>query len=178
MYFKDVQKIPTYEELHKDSGEQNEILCVFKVYFLNKYLYVSFQIFIMNKVKIMFVLAAILFTTNIISAQAKIDWKEKNRFHRSIGETFHPMEDGDFKPIRARSEELLKNAIAWQKSDIPTEYKDVKNIKETLILIVSQCKALDAKIKANASDEEIKKDLSDIHDSFHKIVGLCTLEKH
>ena len=132
----------------------------------------------MNKVKTIVTLTFILFSIGILTAQTKIDWKEKNRFHRSIGETFHPMEEGDFKPIRARSEELVKNAIAWEKSDVPAEFKDIKNIKETLKLIITQTKALDAKIKANASDEVIKKDLTEVHDTFHKIVGLCTKEDH
>lgn len=132
----------------------------------------------MNKVKITFALFAILFTTNFISAQTKIDWKEKNRFHRTIGETFHPMEEGDYKPIRARSEEMVKNAIAWEQSTVPDEFKSVKNIKEILQLLVKQSKALDAKIKADASDDVIKKDLTEIHDTFHKIVGLCSAEDH
>lgn len=132
----------------------------------------------MNKVKITFALFAILFTTNFISAQTKIDWKEKNRFHRTIGETFHPMEEGDLKPIRTRSEEMVKNAIAWEQSAVPDEFKSVKNIKEILQLLVKQSKALDTKVKANASDEVIKKDLTEIHDTFHKIVGLCSAEDH
>ena len=133
----------------------------------------------MKTFKTIFVLAALLLSANFISAQTKVDWNEKNRFHRSIGETFHPMEDGDFKPIRSRSEELVKNAIAWQQSEIPADYKDVKNIQKNLLLIVKQSQALDAKIKANASDEVIKKDLSELHDTFHTIVGLCKKEdKH
>lgn len=132
----------------------------------------------MNKVKITFALLAILFATNFVSAQTKIDWKEKNRFHRTIGETFHPMEDGDFNPIRTRSGEMVKNAIAWEQSTVPDEFKSVKNIKEILQLLVKQSKSLDAKIKENASNDTIKVDLTEIHNTFHKIVGLCTTEDH
>jgi len=132
----------------------------------------------MKNFKTIFALVALLLSTNFVSAQAKIDWREKNRFHRSIGETFHPMEDGDFKPIRSRSGELVKNAIAWQASEIPADFKDIKNIKKNLKRIVKQSKALDAKIKKTASDEVIKKDLTELHDTFHTIVGLCTHEDH
>jgi hypothetical protein len=132
----------------------------------------------MKNFKTIIILVALLVSTNLITAQSKVDWREKNRFHRSIGETFHPMEEGDFKPIRTRSEELVKNAIAWQESAIPVDYKDIKNIKKNLLLIVKQSKALDAKIKTNASDEEVKKDLIELHDTFHTIVGLCTKEDH
>jgi len=132
----------------------------------------------MSKVKISFLLLVLLFTTNIISAQTKIDWKEKNRFHRTIGETFHPMEEGDLKPIRTRSEEMVKNAIAWQQSVVPEKFQTVKNIDKILKQLVKQSKKLDAKIKNNASDDVVKKDLTQIHDTFHKIVGLCSAEDH
>jgi hypothetical protein len=130
----------------------------------------------MNKVKITFALLAVLFATNFVSAQTKIDWKEKNRFHRTIAETFHPMEDGDFNPIRTRSGEMVKNAIAWEQSTVPEEFKSVKNIKEILQLLVKQSKSLDEKIKANVSNDTIKVDLTEIHNTFHKVVGLCTKE--
>jgi len=132
----------------------------------------------MRKFKTIFALVALLVATNFISAQTKVDWREKNRFHRSIGETFHPMEEGDFKPIRTRSGELVKNSIAWQQSQIPADFKDVKNIKKNLKIIVKQSKALDKKVNANASDEVIKKDLIKLHDTFHTIVGLCTHDDH
>lgn len=132
----------------------------------------------MKNIKTIFALVALLLATNFISAETKVDWREKNRFHRSIGETFHPMEEGDFKPIRSRSAELVKNSIAWKESEIPSDFKDVKNIKKNLKLIVKQSKALDAKVKANASDELIKEDLIKLHDTFHTIVGLCTHEDH
>lgn len=122
-------------------------------------------------------LVALILATHFISAQTKVDWREKNRFHRSIGETFHPMEEGNLNPIRTRSAELVTNAIAWEKSEIPADYKDVKNIKKNLKLIVEQSKVLDAEVKANASDDVIKKDLAKLHDTFHTIVGLCTHEE-
>ncbi len=132
----------------------------------------------MKNFKTIYALVALLLATNFISAQEKVDWREKNRFHRSIGETFHPMEEGDFKPIRTRSAELVKNAIAWQNSEIPPKYTEIKNIKKNLKKIVKQSKALDVKVKANASDEVIKKDLIELHDTFHTIVGLCTHDDH
>lgn len=132
----------------------------------------------MKNFKTIFALIALLVASNAISAQDKVDWREKNRFHRSIGETFHPMEEGDFKPIRSRSAELVQNSIAWQKSAIPADFKDIKNIKKNLKIIVKQSKALDAKIKKNASDEVIKNDLTALHDTFHTIVGLCKHEDH
>jgi len=79
-----------------------------KTEFCIRFFYTDFAILLIKNIrmknfKTIFALVALLLSTNFVSAQAKIDWREKNRFHRSIGETFHPMEDGDFKPIRSRS---------------------------------------------------------------------------
>ena len=130
----------------------------------------------MKNLKTIFALVALLVATNFISAQTKVDWGEKNRFHKSISETFHPMEEGDFNPIRTRSGELVKNSIAWQESQVPAVFKDTKKINKNLKRIVKQSKALDAKVKANASNDAIKKDLIKVHDTFHILVGLCKVE--
>ena len=31
------------------------------------------------------------------------NWKELKEFHKVMAQTFHPMEEGDYKPIRQRS---------------------------------------------------------------------------
>ncbi len=100
-------------------------------------------------------------------------WKEQSAFHTVMSQTFHPAEEGDYKPIRARSGEMVEKAKAWQASTIPSGYKEVKGIKENLAALVDGSSKLDAKIKAGAKDEEVLKDLSALHDVFHTIVGLC-----
>ncbi|MBL7956852.1 MAG: hypothetical protein JNM49_02735 [Flavobacteriales bacterium] len=100
-------------------------------------------------------------------------WKEQSAFHTVMSQTFHPAEEGDLHPIRERSVDMVAKAKSWQASAIPAEYKDVKGIQENLAALVDGSTKLDAKIKAGAKDEEILKDLSALHDVFHKIVGLC-----
>jgi len=100
-------------------------------------------------------------------------WKEQSAFHTVMSQTFHPAEEGDLHPIRERSVEMVAKAKSWQASAIPADYKDVKGIKENLAALVDGSTKLDAKIKAGAKDEEILKDLSALHDVFHKIVGRC-----
>jgi len=107
------------------------------------------------------------------SAQEKAEWKELGAFHAVMSQTFHPAEEGDLKPIRERSGELVEKAKAWKASAIPADYTDVKGIQESLNALVDGSIKLDAKIKAGAKDEEIVKDLSALHDVFHTIVGLC-----
>jgi hypothetical protein len=103
----------------------------------------------------------------------KAEWKELSAFHTVMSQTFHPAEEGDFKPIRERSGEMVEKAKAWKASVIPAGYTEVKGIETSLDALVDGSSKLDAKIKAGAKDEEILKDLSALHDVFHTIVGLC-----
>lgn len=115
----------------------------------------------------------LLFASITAFAQNKTEWKELSAFHGVMSQTFHPAEEGDLKPIRERSGELVEKAKAWKASAIPADYTDVKGIQESLNALVDGSIKLDAKIKAGAKDEEIVKDLSALHDVFHTIVGLC-----
>jgi len=107
-----------------------------------------------------------------------VEWKEKDDFHKVMGQTFHPAEDGNYAPIRERSGEMLEKAIAWQKSAIPAEFANISSIKENLVKLVAGSEALNNKIKANCTDEEIKTDLTALHDVFHEIVGACSTTDH
>ncbi|MBP6574899.1 MAG: hypothetical protein KA230_10640 [Flavobacteriales bacterium] len=115
----------------------------------------------------------VLFASFTMSAQNKTEWKELSAFHTVMSQTFHPAEEGDLKPIRERSGEMVEKAKAWKASAIPADYKDVKDIEESLSALVDGSTKLEAKIKAGAKDEEITEDLSALHDVFHTIVGLC-----
>ncbi|MFN7691001.1 MAG: hypothetical protein ACK5QU_07970 [Bacteroidota bacterium] len=117
--------------------------------------------------------AIIALSTTFAFAQNKAEWKELKDFHTVMSQTFHPAEEGNLKPIRERSAEMVKAAEAWKKSAIPADYKNVKDIQETLNKLVDGSKNLDKQIKAKASDEEIKKSITALHDVFHTIVGLC-----
>ncbi|MCB9182971.1 MAG: hypothetical protein H6591_03560 [Flavobacteriales bacterium] len=118
-------------------------------------------------------LSLALLAFNRVCAQEKKAWSELSAFHTVMSQTFHPAEEGDLKPIRERSGELVEKAVAWQNSPIPTEYADVKGIEKSLAALVEGSKALDEAIKAGAKDEAIIRDLSALHDVFHTIVGLC-----
>lgn len=123
--------------------------------------------------KILIVIA--LFISNFAFSQAPAEWKEKDEFHKVMAQTFHPVEEGNYNPIRERSNEMYQKAVAWQKSTIPAGYNK-KKISKTLKKLVKESKELDKKIKAGTTDAEIKKDLTELHDIFHEIVGLCKHE--
>jgi hypothetical protein len=115
---------------------------------------------------------------NAANGQSKFDaWPELKSFHAVMSQTFHPMEDGDFAPIRARSGEMYDRAKALHKSKLPAEF-DRPEIRAAVAELKKGSKALHKQIKKKASDEEVKVALSALHDVFHKIVGLCRDEKH
>lgn len=129
----------------------------------------------MKSIKIILTVVALFFVSVFISAQAK-DWKGKNDFHEVMSQTFHPAEEGNLTPIKTRIQEMKASAIAFQKSEIPVGLSNKTEIKKNLDELVKGTKVLAKKIKANASDDVIKTELSSLHDVFHKIVGLCNAQ--
>lgn len=130
----------------------------------------------MKNIKFLFAAVALLFVSTFVSAQVK-DWKEKNDFHKIMSTTFHPAEEGNLAPIKAKIDEMQAKAIAFQKSEVPADVVNKKEVQKNLKELVKGTKALNKKIKANASDEVIKTELTSLHDVFHKIVGLCSAEE-
>ena len=105
------------------------------------------------------------------------EWKELKNFHEVISHTFHPMEEGNFKPIREKSGELNNAAAALATSKIPADLNRldvVSAVKE----LSTKTKQLDELVQKKGSDEKVKEQLTSVHDSFHKIVGLCSKDEH
>ena len=50
-------------------------------------------------------------------------WAELKAFHALMSKTFHPSEEGNFAPLRAKADSLLIAAKTWQASKIPADYK-------------------------------------------------------
>ena len=124
-----------------------------------------------------FAMTALLFARPL-AAQEKAKWAEKDAFHEVMSKTFHPAEEGKFEPIKARSGEMLEKAIAWKKSTAPEGYNQ-KGIKKDLGTLVKGVKKLNKLIKNNGTDNEIKAQLTELHDIFHGITEKCDgEEKH
>lgn len=128
--------------------------------------------------KIKFVAMLLFFlATSTLSAQSTFDkWPAIKEFHEVMSQTFHPSEEGNLQPIKTRSEELMNKAAAVLKSDIPAEYKTAAILASAEKLQLKS-KALHKMVTAKASDADLKKSLSDLHDVFHEIVGLCSEKK-
>lgn len=128
------------------------------------------------KIKILAIIA-FLFTAGV-SAQSSMDkWPALKEFHGVMSQTFHPAEEGNLEPIKTRSEEMMNKAAALLKSDVPADFRTnaILNAAEKL---QKKSKALHKMVTDKAPDADIVKALTELHDIFHEIVGLCTGEKH
>ena len=124
-------------------------------------------------------LAIVVFflTVNASIAQSTFDkWPAIKEFHQVMSQTFHPAEEGNLEPIKTRSEELMNKAANVLKSNIPAEFATAPILASAEKLQLKS-KALHKMVQAKASDAEITKSLTELHDVFHEIVGLCTEKK-
>lgn len=124
----------------------------------------------MKKLLVMLTMAMV---SAIAFAQSKpSDWAELKAFHGVMSQTFHPAEEGKLEPVKNRSGEMVEKAVAWQKSTPPAEFNKPE-IKKELKNLVKGSKELDKMVKKNAADADLTKKITDLHDVFHNIVGLC-----
>lgn len=101
-------------------------------------------------------------------------WTELKDFHKVMAQTFHPAEEGDLKPIRSRSGEMLMKAQALQNGKIPASF-NTPAIKKAIGNLVSGSEALDKLVhKKKSSDKAVTESLTKLHDTFHEIQGLCS----
>jgi len=112
-----------------------------------------------------------------VHAQPKAKWQELDAFHEVMSKTFHPAEEGKLEPIRSRSQEMVDKAIAWKNSTAPEGY-DKSAVLKNLKKLVSGAKEINKMVQKNASDTELKEELSELHDVFHQIVEKCEKEDH
>ncbi|CAM4038639.1 hypothetical protein [Flavobacterium weaverense] len=119
----------------------------------------------------------LVFVANTVSAQSTFDkWPAIKEFHEIMSETFHPAEEGDLAPIKARSEEMMNKAAQLLKSEVPVEFK-TDAILVSAEHLQMKSKALNKIIKSNGSDADVVKSITDLHNTFHEIVGLCSEQK-
>ena len=117
------------------------------------------------------------FVANTSMAQSTFDkWPSIKEFHQVMSQTFHPAEEGNLEPIKTRSEELMNKAANVLKSNIPTEFATA-SILASAEKLQLKSKALHKMVQAKGSDTEITKSLTELHDVFHEIVGLCSEKK-
>ncbi|MBK8562598.1 MAG: superoxide dismutase [Saprospiraceae bacterium] len=100
-------------------------------------------------------------------------WAELKEFHKVMGQTFHPAEEGNLQPIRSRSGEMLAKAKTLQSGKIPPSF-NTPAIKSAIDKLVKGSEALDKLVhKKKSSDKAVTESLTKLHDVFHEIQGLC-----
>ena len=108
----------------------------------------------------------------VVTAQEKSDWKEMSNFHTLMSTSFHPSEEGNLKPVKAKSDSLLMAARLWKASKVPAGYKPIET-SETLAKLVKQLGELNTAVKAGKNDAALKGMIKEAHEIFHDIVEKC-----
>lgn len=103
-------------------------------------------------------------------------WPEIKAYHEVIIKTFHSSAEGNLNPIKTNSVLLLEKAEALSVENMPEEFRSPKLI-ESLVVLKKETKTVNELVQQNAGDDEITKALGKLHDTFHKIVGMCQNEK-
>jgi hypothetical protein len=125
-------------------------------------------------IKLFTLVVALLAISASSNAQSKFDkWPELKAFHTIMSETFHPSEEGNLEPIKTRISEMVTKAEVLAKSTVPAEFNN-KDVVAAVAKLAKDSKKLSENIANKASDEAIKKALSDLHDTFHTIVEKCS----
>jgi hypothetical protein len=102
-----------------------------------------------------------------------ISWDDaKEAYHEVMASTFHPAEEGDFKPLREDYKDLAIKAKEWNSLPVPSNLSE-KELKPLLEKLYMESTKIGELVEAKASDETLKKAIFDLHDVFHGIVGLC-----
>lgn len=126
--------------------------------------------------KLILLFTAISFSLTIQSANAeKNEWKELNDFHTIMSKSFHPTEEGNFKPLKENAAALAKSARTWSEAEVPDGF-DKELTPKILGELVAKCDAIEKSVSANAGDDELKVQITEAHEVFHQIVEKC--QKH
>jgi superoxide dismutase len=105
----------------------------------------------------------------------KDSWPALKDFHKVMSQTFHPAETGDFKPLRTRSNEFLAKALLLKNSTPPVSLNKPA-IQAAMDKLVKESAEIQKAVQKNAKDETLKKLITQAHDTFHVIQGLCKEE--
>ena len=99
-------------------------------------------------------------------------WKQMNAFHTVLAAAYHPVEAGDLKPLMAKATDLAAAAREWTASTPPAAC-NTDPIKTAVSQLSSDALALANQVMANASDADLKKAITAIHETFEKVEKQC-----
>jgi hypothetical protein len=119
-------------------------------------------------------LIALALLPAVSNAQAKKPvWPEMKTFHSFMSSSFHPAEEGNVAPLKAKADSLYITAMQWEASAIPASFKP-EETKVQLKKLVKQCATLKKAVSSKSiDDKQLIAMISEAHDTFHTIVGEC-----
>lgn len=122
------------------------------------------------------IIAALLFAMSSFGQSALDNWPEMKAYHTVLSQTFHPAEEGDLKPIRKRSHELLADIKLVNASPLPAEV-DNEDMRKLLKKLQKENDKLNAFVVREEQSATVMKQLTIVHDIFHEILGICKKDK-
>ncbi len=108
----------------------------------------------------------------IVSKAQKPKWSQLEDYHAVMAKTFHPAEEGNYKPILENAGELAKLSTILKKSEIPSNYQK-PGVKESIKALEKESKGLAKLVVKKASEEDLKKAIFALHDRFHEVMEKC-----
>ena len=130
------------------------------------------------KLKKLLAIAVFFFAANAASAQSKLDkWPAMKTFHEVMARVYHPVEQNNLEPLKNFAETLDNKAKELSTKEIPADLK-TKELMAAVKRLQEKTAMVSKLVKTNAADAEIKKAITEAHDSMHEIVGMCTGETH
>ena len=118
------------------------------------------------------ILLMALLPTICFAQKPKASWPEMKTFHSYMASTFHPAEEGNLAPLKAKADSLYNSAKQWNESAIPSNFKP-EETKAELTKLVAQCNIVKEAVAAKKDDKELTKLITEAHEIFHKIAGDC-----
>ena len=119
----------------------------------------------------------LLMVINASSAQTVAEkWKQLGDFHDLLTKTFTLSEEGNFKPIKLFSQDLVSKSEALDPASMPQDLRSSR-LEEVLIVLKSQTKAVNELVKSKAPNAEIMRAFQNVHDIYNRVVYVCDSPK-
>jgi hypothetical protein len=96
------------------------------------------------------------------------EWKEMDRFHMIMAETFHPyMDSANLEPAKLQASALLRAADEWAAAPLPERVNN-QQIKTRLQKLQAEAATLAESVGVE-DDQLIAAQLTRLHDTFHEL---------
>lgn len=99
-------------------------------------------------------------------------WKEMNAFHELLAATYHPATKDTLQPLREKAAELAAAAKTWSTAEAPPSCNSDAT-RKTVEGLATDAQAIAAQVAAKASDADLKKSITALHERFKSVEMKC-----